>query len=95
MLTNDQMKPNRFAKLALGRKLYRRMQEAWDSGGFVRVGTATRYSDYYARHREMIKLGKSGSIYAQCRGKHWDCLDFCSFWFGTLPEKRKLRKAAS
>ena len=95
MLTNEQMKPNRFAKLARGRKLYRRMQAAWDAGGFVRVGTATRYTDYRAKHREMIRLGESGSLYAQCLGKNWDCLDFCSFWFGTLPEKRKLRKAAS
>ena len=80
MLTNDQMKPNRFAKLARGRMLYRRMNAAWDAGGFVRVGTATRYTDYRVKHRDMIKLGKSGSLYAQ-RGRNWDCLDFCSFQF--------------
>jgi len=81
MLTNDQMKPNRFAKLARGRKLYRRMQACWDAGGFVRIGTATRYTDYKPKHRDMIRLGQSGSLYAQCRGRTHDCIDWCSFQF--------------
>ena len=80
MLTNDQMKPLRFAKLARGRKLFGRMQACWDDGGFVRIGTATRWTDYKPKHRDMVKLGKSGSLYMQ-RGKNWDCIDFCSFQF--------------
>lgn len=80
MLSNDQMKAGRFLKLAKGRKLYRRMNECWDRGGFVRIGTATRYSDLKAKHRELVLLGKSGSLY-MARGKAHDCIDFCSFQF--------------
>jgi hypothetical protein len=40
---NSQMREGRILKLAKGRKLYRRMNECWDRGGFVRIGTATRY----------------------------------------------------
>jgi hypothetical protein len=80
MLSNDQMKPGRFAKMARGRKLYARMIACWDVGGFVRIGTVTRYSDYRAKHRDLVKLGASGSLYT-ARGKHWDCIDFCTFRF--------------
>ena len=80
MLTNDQMKPGRFAKLARGRRLYRQMVATWDRGGFVRIGTATRYSDLRAKHREMVKLAPTGSLFMQ-RGKRWDCIDFCNFQF--------------
>ena len=74
------MKAGRFLKLAKGRKLFARMNAAWDRGGFVRVGTATRFTDYKAKHRELITMGKSGSLYV-ARGKSKDCLDFCSFQF--------------
>ena len=81
-ITNEQMKPGRYLKLAKGRKLYRRMNECWDRGGFVRVGTATRYSDLKPQHKGCIQLGKSGSLYMNLRGgKRWDCIDFCSFQF--------------
>lgn len=79
-MTNDQMRPGRFLKLQRGKKLFARMNQAWDNGGFVRVGTATRYTDYKAKHREMLRMGESGSLYV-ARGKRWDCLDFCSFQF--------------
>jgi len=80
MLTNDQMVPNRYAKLARGRRLMRRMQACWDAGGFVRIGTATRYTDYTVAYSYLIELGKSGSLYVR-RGKRADCIDFCSFQF--------------
>lgn len=79
-MTNEQMKAGRFLKLAKGRKLFARMNACWDRGGFVRVGTATRYTDYKAKHRELVWMGKSGSLYVK-RGKTSDCLDFCSFQF--------------
>lgn len=82
MLTNEQMVAGRFAKLAKGRKLVRKMNETWDRGGFVRIGTATRYMDLQPKHRDMIRLGKSGSVY-MARGKNFDCIDFCSFQFAT------------
>ena len=80
MLTNDQMIAGRFAKLARGRRLLRRMNSCWDAGGFVRIGTATRYWDFKVKHRDLITMGASGSLYAQ-RGRHRDCIDFCSFQF--------------
>lgn len=79
-LPNDQMKSGRFAKLAKGRRLLRRMNACWDAGGFVRLGTATRYWDLKPKHRDMVMLGKSGSLYMQ-RGKAHDCIDGCSFQF--------------
>lgn len=80
MLSNQEMKAGRFARLARARKLYRRMHECWSRGGFVRIGTATRYSDLYAKHADLILIGKPGSIYWR-RGKRTECLDFCSFQF--------------
>ena len=79
-MTNDEMKAGRFAKLARGRRIMRRMNACWDNGGFVRVGTATRYTDYKAKHRDLISMGKSGSLYS-VSGKRSVCLDFCSFQF--------------
>jgi hypothetical protein len=79
-MTNDEMKAGRFLKLAKGRKLMARMNAAWDRNGIVRIGTATRYTDFKAKHRDMIRLTKSGSIYTQS-GKSWLCADFCSFQF--------------
>lgn len=80
MINNSDMKAGRFAKLAHGRKLMARMNKCWDANGFVRIGTYTRYTDYKPKHREMIKLGKSGDIYTQ-HGKKWLCATLCSFQF--------------
>ena len=80
MLTNDKMIAGRFAKLARGRKLMARMNAAWDRGGYVRIGTATRYTDLKPKHRELVVLGKAGSLY-QRAGKRLDCIDYCSFQF--------------
>lgn len=79
-IPNSAMKANRFAKLAKGRGLMKRMAKCWDHGGFVRIGTCTRYTDLKPKHRDMVSMGKSGSVYLQ-RGKGWDCLDFCTFQF--------------
>lgn len=78
MLTNEQMIKGRFAKLAKGRKMMARINKCWDNGGFVRVGTYTRYTDYKPKHREMFKLSKSGEIYIQ-HGKRWDCAFYDGF----------------
>lgn len=79
-MTNTEMKAGRFLKLAKGRKLIARMNACWNAGGFVRIGTVTRYTDFKAKHRDMVKMGKSGSIYTQS-GKNWLCADFCTFQF--------------
>jgi hypothetical protein len=80
MMANSEMRAGRFAKLARGRRIFARMAACWDKGGFVRVGTCTKYWDLRPKHRDMVSMGKSGSIYMQ-RGKVWDCLDFCTFQF--------------
>jgi hypothetical protein len=82
-LTNEQMIAGRFAKLARGRKLFAKMNATWDRGGFVRIGTATRYTDLKPKHRELIVLGKSGSLYMRRgrQGQHLDCIDFGTFQF--------------
>lgn len=79
-MTNEQMKPGRYLKLARGRKLFARMVACWDNGGFVRIGNPLRYSDLKPKHRDCIRLGASGSLYI-ARGKHWDCIDNSSFQF--------------
>lgn len=79
-MDNEQMKAGRFAKLAKGRRIIRRMNSCWDAGGFVRVGTATRYTDYKPKHRDMVLLGNSGSLYVKA-GKATNCIDFCSIQF--------------
>ncbi len=57
-----------------------RMNECWDNGGFVRVATYSRYTDYKVKHRDMFKMDARGSLYVQ-RGKNWDCVDYCKFLF--------------
>lgn len=79
-LTNEQMIPNRFAKLARGRRLMARINACWNAGGFVRIGTATRFTDYKPKHAEMIVMGKYGSLYIKT-GKKSVCIDYCSFQF--------------
>lgn len=79
-MTNDEMKAGRFAKLAKGRRTLRRMNACWDAGGFVRIGTCTRYTDYKPKQRDMVLIGKSGSLYVK-RGKGAECIDFSSIQF--------------
>lgn len=79
-MTNEQMKAGRFLKLAKGRKLFARMNACWNAGGFVRIGTALRVTDYKPNARECIVLGASGSLFVK-RGKRLDCIDFCSIQF--------------
>ena len=80
MNKNSEMKAGRFSKLARGRRIMKKMDACWNAGGFVRIGTATRYTDLKAKHRELIEMGKSGSLYMR-RGKRADCIDFCSIQF--------------
>lgn len=79
-MTNEQMKAGRFLKMQRGKRLFARMNVCWDMGGFVRIGTATRYSDYKPNCRALVWMGKSGSLYVK-RGKANDCIDFCSIQF--------------
>lgn len=77
---NRNMVPGYYAKLARSRRLIARMNAAWDNGGFVRIGTATRYTDYKVKHRDMIVMGNEGTLFVKA-GKRLDCIDYCSFQF--------------
>lgn len=79
-LTNDQMKPNRFARWAKARARVAKIKSHLSAGGRVVVGTMTKATVYSAKHVDMFKATKSGA-YVQ-RGKGWDCIDFCAVGFG-------------
>lgn len=74
MLTNDEMTPRRFLIRMENKKLYNRILSEIAKGLAIQVTTYTK-SKIYTR-AEQFKLGKTG-VYAQ-RGKHWDCINFCS-----------------
>lgn len=81
-ITNENMIAGRFLKLAKGKKLLQKIQRTWAVGGFVRIGNSRRYSDFRAKHKDCIAMGKSGSLYDVSR-KNPVCLDFCHFRFAT------------
>jgi hypothetical protein len=74
------MKAGRFLKLYKGRKLLARMNQTWDAGGIVTMATYTRAVHIKPNARELIWMGKSGSLYIK-RGKSNDCIDYCAFRF--------------
>jgi hypothetical protein len=79
MLSNEQMKENRYGRWAKARKLYGKIQATFAAGGIVTVATATRATHYNAKHSEMFRVTRTG-VYIQ-RGKSWDCIDLCGFRF--------------
>ena len=79
-MTNDQMKSGRFAKMAQGRKLYRRMCECWNRGGDVWICTYLRRTQVTAKNRDAIRLVPNGELYVR-RGKHWDYISGCAIGF--------------
>lgn len=72
MLTNDQMKPGRFARWAFARRLHRKIVAHLDAGGIVDLGTSVRVTRFKKQHRDMFRAGKDG-LYIQS-GKRWDCV---------------------
>jgi hypothetical protein len=74
MLSNEQMKPNRFGKWAAARKRAAKIAAAFDAGAEVWTCTMTKRTKYTAKHASMFKAGKD-AVYVQ-RGKSWDCLIF-------------------
>ena len=76
MLTNDQMKPNRFARWARSRKVFAFIMSNLKAGRTVQITTYTKAIRYTEKHANMFKATKSG-VYVQ-RGKAWDCVDGCN-----------------
>lgn len=81
MLTNEQMKANRYGRWAAARKLVNRIQSTLNAGGYVVIGTYTKAVQYDSRHADYFKATRNGA-YVQ-RGKTWDCIDYCGFRFAT------------
>ena len=87
-LTNAQMKPNRFAKLARGRRILRAMNACWDARGTVWFSTMTSRTPVRPKLRDCIRMDAEGSLYCQ-HGKRWDCIDYCRFGFEAPASKRR------
>lgn len=80
-LTNAQMIPSRFARMAKARRLRRKIEETLARGGVVQVATQTKYTNYHPKHAHLFKYGRFSTYVA--RGKNWDCIDFCQIRFAT------------
>lgn len=75
MLTNDQMKANRFARWAKARAKLAKMQKALADGCTITITTYTSQVRLTAKHAELLAATKGG-LYLQ-RGKRWDNIDGC------------------
>lgn len=73
-MDNSQMKAGRFLRLQKGRKLYAWIMGHLEAGRNVYISTQTRVTKLSRKHSEMVKLGKSGSVYL-----NRDCIDYCNF----------------
>ena len=70
-IKNSEMKEGRFMKLQNGKRLLAAIMNALDSGKVVHLCAGHRVIEFKAKHREMIKMGKSGTILVQ-NGKAWN-----------------------
>lgn len=75
MLTNDQMKANRFYRWYKARKMISAIKKHLAEGRTVYVSTMTKATKYSAKHIDMFKASRSGA-YVQS-GNKWLCIDFC------------------
>ena len=80
MMSNEQMRANRYGKWADARRMFRQIQETLQSGGVVQVTTYTRSTLYQAKHSGMFSARKDG-VYVQS-GKSVVCLNSCAIRFG-------------
>ena len=63
-------------KLQTGKRLFSKIVSHLQNNGTVFVCTYTRTTKLSQKHIDMIKLGKSGSVYLKS-GKSWNCIDYC------------------
>jgi len=73
MLSNADMKPNRYAKWARSKKIYIFMTEYLGVGGSSYIHTA--YRTTVIRNPADLKYDRCG-VYVR-RGKHWDDISYC------------------
>jgi hypothetical protein len=74
-MTNEEMKPGRFARWHANRVLVAKINAALEAGQIVQLTTYTHATRYTKKHLGMFKATKSGA-YVQ-RGKRWDCINGC------------------
>lgn len=71
-MSNQQMKPGRYADWADCRKCVRWIQSELRAGRTIVVATYTKARQFDSRHVAMFKATRSG-VFVQ-RGKQWDCI---------------------
>ena len=71
MLTNAQMKRNRFLRLHTGRALIARINAEFDAGNPVAIATYTRTTWFTPKHRDFFRMDSEGNIRVRF-GKRWD-----------------------
>lgn len=74
MITNENMKPNRFLRMFENKTLYNKIAHEIGKGLSIQVTTYTRSTVY--KSLDSFKLGKNG-VYVK-RGKNWDCINGAS-----------------
>ena len=75
-MNNADMKQNRILKLYTGKKRFNAINSHLNANGTVLICTYTKATQLTKKHINMVKLGKSGSVYIQS-GKNWNCIDYC------------------
>jgi hypothetical protein len=79
MLTNEQMRQDRYGRWYRARRLVARIQETLNAGGCVVIATCTQARQYDVRSVDSFKATKTGAYVK--RGKSWDCIDYCGIRF--------------
>ena len=75
MLTNEQMKANRFLVWHKARKQYASIMQALKAGKRIMTASTTRPVIYDARHVDMFRCGKT-ACYVRRGRNNWDSLEF-------------------
>lgn len=75
MLTNTEMKANRFATWQKARRKVAAIVSHLEAGHTVMICSYTKVTKCTRKHAGMFKAAKNGA-YIQ-RGKSWDCIDGC------------------
>lgn len=96
MLTNDQMKPNRFARLHSARKRLAFIRNNLAAGRDVYLCTYTKMTKFQPKHLAdldvFFKATKSGLYVA--RGRNWDSIDGCKLVAQDRPARSRKTKSA-
>lgn len=75
MLTNSQMKANRYLVWHRSRRLTKMIVQALEAGKTVIISTCLSHTKYTRRHAGMFKASKTGALVQS--GKRWECIDYC------------------